>query len=116
QSDECGELGGKQVAHFCVSQPLQGGGSSSGPNVPSAVFAQAVVDGGDLRQRKISELDALVIGRKLNDAHERVANLANNLEQGCVLYVCHVPPHVFLVLYGRKIASLDEPESTCQIV
>src|SRR5262249_32018221 len=86
--------------------------SSSRPNLPSAVFVQAVVDGGDLRQRKISKLDALVIGRKLNDAHEHVANLANNLEQGRVLYVWHVPPHVFLVLYGRKM-PLDEPESTC---
>ena len=63
---------------------------------------QAVVDGGDLRQRKISKLDALVIGRKLNDAHEHVANLANNLEQGRVLYA----PHVFLVLYGRKMPLL----------
>jgi hypothetical protein len=40
------------------------------------------------------------------------------------LYVWHVPPHVFLVLYGRKMPllmsrnqpALDEPESTCQIV
>jgi hypothetical protein len=64
--------------------------------VPGLVFrrlvsAQAVVKGGDLRQRKISERGALVIGRKQNDFREHVANLADNLEQDCVLYVCHGP-------------------------
>src|SRR5262245_5228885 len=53
------------------------------------VSAQAVVNGGDLRQRKIRERDALVIGRKQNDVRELVANLADNLEQDCVLCVCH---------------------------
>ena len=53
------------------------------------VSTQAVVNGGDLRQRKIRERDALVIGRKHNDVREHVANLADNLEQDCVLYVCH---------------------------
>src|SRR5262245_42142239 len=53
------------------------------------VSAQAVVNGGDLRQRKIRERDALVIGRKQNDVREHVANLADNLEQDCVLRVCH---------------------------
>src|SRR5262245_20221260 len=53
------------------------------------VSAQAVVNGGDLRQRKIRERDALVIGRKQNDVREHVANLADNLEQDCVLCVCH---------------------------
>src|SRR5215510_13086018 len=53
------------------------------------VSAQAVVNGGDLRQRKIRERDALVIGRKQNDVREHVANLADNLEQDCVLFVCH---------------------------
>jgi len=80
---------------------------SSKANVRSAVFAQAVVDGGDPRQRKISELDTLVIWRKQNDAREHVANLTDNLGQGCILYVCHVPPHFFTL---RKIAALDEPD------
>ena len=81
---------------------------SSSTNVRSAVFAQAVVDGGDPRQRKIRELDALVIGRKQNDAREHVANLADHLGQSCVLYVCHGPPK-FLVLDCR-IAALDDPD------
>ena len=46
------------------------------------VSAQTVVNDGDLRQRKISERDALVIGGKQNDVREHVANLADNLEQG----------------------------------
>jgi hypothetical protein len=53
------------------------------------VSAQTVVNDGDLRQRKISERDALVIGGKQNDVREHVANLADNLEQDCVLCVCH---------------------------
>jgi hypothetical protein len=43
------------------------------------VSAQAVVNGGDLRQRKIRERDALVIGRKQNDVREHVTNLADNI-------------------------------------
>jgi hypothetical protein len=53
------------------------------------VSAQTVVNDGDLRQRKISERDVLVIGGKQNDGREHVANLADNLEQDCVLCVCH---------------------------
>jgi hypothetical protein len=53
------------------------------------VSAQAVVNGGNLRQCKISERDALVIGGKQNDVREHVANLADNVEQDCVLCVCH---------------------------
>jgi hypothetical protein len=49
------------------------------------VSAQSVVNGSDLRQRKISERDALVIGRKQNNLREHVANLADNLEPDCVL-------------------------------
>lgn len=75
---------------------------SSKANVRSAVFAQAVVDGGDPRQRKISELDTLVIGRKQNDAREHVANLADHLGQGCVLYVCHGPPKFWSYTAGRS--------------
>jgi hypothetical protein len=67
------------------------GGRGPGLVFRRLVSAQAVVKGGDLRQRKISERGALVIGRKQNDFREHVANLADNLEQDCVLYVCHGP-------------------------
>src|SRR5262245_31578427 len=82
---------------------------SSKANVRPAVFAQAVVDAGDPRQRKTSELDALAVRRKQNDAREHVANFADHLGQSCVLYVCHGPPK-YLVLHCRKIAALDESD------
>ena len=52
---------------------------------------------------------ALVVRRKQNDAREHVANFADHLGQGCVLYVCHGPPK-YLVLHCRKIAALDESD------
>src|SRR5262245_56552451 len=68
---------------------VSAGGREPGLMFRRFVSAQTVVNDGDLRQRKISERDALVIGGKQNDVREHVANLADNLEQDCVLCVCH---------------------------
>jgi hypothetical protein len=74
------------------------------------VSEQAVVNGGDLRQRKISEREALVIGRKQNDVREHVANLADNLEQDCVLYVCHGPNRdPFRLSKSFRLIGLTDP-------
>src|SRR5262245_58599656 len=68
---------------------VSAGGLDPGLMFRRFVSAQTVVNDGDLRQRKISERDALVIGGEQNDVREHVANLADNLEQDCVLCVCH---------------------------
>ena len=64
-------------------------GRGSGLKFRRFVSAQTVVNDGNLRQRKISERDAFVIRGMQNDVREHVANLADNLEQDRVLFVCH---------------------------